>query len=91
MKQSKKHGFLLSLLINMALRFFWPVIAILLLVFHFVLGWPLWVVIIPLVCWVVHALIITLIVGWATSGAEPKPEPKNINPYSNKDYPRDHE
>ena len=46
-------------------------------------------IIIPLVCWVVHALLITLILGWATSGATPKPEPKNVNPYSSGKDPRE--
>ena len=89
MKRAKGHGFLLSLVLNMVFRWFWPALAVLLLILHFAVGWPLWLIIIPLICWVVHALLITLILGWATRGATPKPEPKNVNPYSSGKDPRE--
>ena len=89
MKRAQGKGFFVSLLLNMAFRWFWPALAVVLLILHFAMGWPLWLIVIPLVCWVVHALLITLVLSMATSGAKPKPEPKNINPYSNKDYPRE--
>ena len=74
----------------MAFRGFWLVLVVILLILHFVAGWPLWLIAIPLVAWFVHALLITLVLGFASGGSgNPKPEPKNINPYSSKEYPRD--
>lgn len=75
----------------MVFRGFWLVLVAILVILHFAVGWPLWLIAIPLVAWFVHALLITLVLGFASGGSNnPKPEPKNINPYSSKDYPRDH-
>ena len=85
MKHATGHGFVLSLLLNMLFRAGWLALAAILLILHLVIGWPLWLIVIPLVCWVLHALLITLILGWANGSAqEPVPEQKNVNPYSNK-------
>lgn len=90
MKRATGHGFLLSLLLNMAFRGFWLVLVAILVILHFAAGWPLWLIVIPLAAWVIHALLITLVLGFATGGPTTrKPEPENINPYSSKAYPRD--
>lgn len=84
MKRAKGHGLFLSIIINMLFRSYWLILVCILIVLHFVLGWPLWLIVIPIVFWFVHALLITLILGWANTsgGTSPKPEQKNINPYS---------
>ena len=88
MKRAKGHGFLLSLLLNMVFRGFWLVLVAVLVILHFVAGWPLWLIAIPLVAWFIHALLITLVLGFATSGpTTSRPEPKNVNPYSAKKNP----
>lgn len=90
MKRAKGHGFLLSLLLNMVFRGFWLVLVAILLILHFAAGWPLWLIAIPLIAWFLHALLITLVLGFATSGPTTKrPEPKNVNPYSAKKNPLD--
>ena len=88
MKRAKGHGFLLSLLLNMVFRGFWLVLVAVLVILHFAAGWPLWLIAIPLVAWFIHALLITLVLGFATSGpTTSRPEPKNVNPYSAKKDP----
>ena len=88
MKRAKGHGFLLSLLLNMVFRGFWLVLVAVLVILHFAAGWPLWLIAIPLVAWFIHALLITLVLGFATSGpTTSRPEPKNVNPYSAKKNP----
>ena len=88
MKRAKGHGFLLSLLLNMVFRGFWLVLVVVLVILHFAAGWPLWLIAIPLVAWFIHALLITLVLGFATSGpTTSRPEPKNVNPYSAKKNP----
>ncbi len=88
MKRAKGHGFLLSLLLNMVFRGFWLVLVAILVILHFAAGWPLWLIAIPLVAWFIHALLITLVLGFATSGpTTSRPEPKNVNPYSAKKNP----
>ena len=88
MKRAKGHGFLLSLLLNMVFRGFWLVLVAMLVILHFAAGWPLWLIAIPLVAWFIHALLITLVLGFATSGpTTSRPEPKNVNPYSAKKNP----
>ena len=90
MKRAKGHGFLLSLLLNMVFRGFWLVLVAILVILHFAAGWPLWLIAIPLVAWFIHALLITLVLGFATSGPTTmRPEPKNVNPYSAKKDPLD--
>ena len=88
MKRAKGHGFLLSLLLNMVFRGFWLVLVAVLVILHFAAGWPLWLIAIPLVAWFIHALLITLVLGFATSApTTSRQEPKNVNPYSAKKNP----
>ena len=78
----------MSLLLNMVFRGFWLVLVAVLVILHFAAGWPLWLIAIPLVAWFIHALLITLVLGFATSGpTTSRPEPKNVNPYSAKKNP----
>lgn len=84
MRRASGHGFFLSVIINMLFRTWWLVFVAALLVLHFAVGWPLWLIAIPLVCWVLHAVIITLVFSWANNSAEPAPKHENKNPYSNK-------
>ena len=86
MKRAKGHGFVLSVIINMLFRAYWLVLVCALIVLHFAAGWPLWLIVIPIVIWFVHALLITVILGWANSSgsSRPKPVQKNKNPYSSK-------
>ncbi len=85
-KQSKNRGFVLSIIVNMLFRTYWLVLVCILVLMHFLANWPLWLIVIPLVCWFVHSLVITLVLGWANSkgSVKARPEPKNVNPYSYK-------
>ena len=63
--------------------------AIVFLVVHFWLGWPLFPVWICLGIWVIYALFVTAVISMANhAGNEPAPERPNKNPYSktNADY-----
>lgn len=91
MKTAKGHGLILSILINMIFRAWWLAFAFILLVLHFVLGWPWWLCLLPIICWILHAVIITLVLGWASNAVGPSPNSapqENKNPYSkkNSDY-----
>lgn len=83
MRHSTGHGLFLSIILNMLFRAYWLVLVAVLIVLHFALGWPLWLIVIPIACWFLHALLITLILGWANSNSsEPRPPQENKNPYS---------
>ena len=85
MKRAQGHGFLLSLIMNMLFRAYWLVLVCVLVILHFVVGWPMWLIVIPIVFWVMHSLLITVILGWASdSAAVTKPVQENKNPYSYK-------
>lgn len=83
MKRAVGHGFFLSFILNMLFRAFWLVIVCILIVLHFAVGIPLWLIAIPIAFWVIHALLITLILGWAnSSSAQEHKVQENKNPYS---------
>lgn len=85
MRRARNHGFFVSLLINMLFRMEWLILTVLLLVLHFIfhIGW--WWSLIPVVCWVIHSLLVTVIVSAAVRlGNEPTPKRENKNPYSHK-------
>ena len=89
-RTARGHGFLLCLLLNMMFRFEWAIVAIVLLVIHFWMGWPLFLVWVALGIWVVYALFVTLVLSLANhAGNAPTPQQPNKNPYSksNADYP----
>lgn len=54
-------GFLLSFLIHFLFRYEWGLIAMMLLAFHFSVGLSAYYCFIPLIIWVLHALIVTLV------------------------------
>lgn len=90
-KTARNHGFLLCLVLNMMFRFEWAIAAIVLLVIHFWLGWPLFLVWIALGIWLLYALFVTLVLSAANRiGNEPPAERPNKNPYSksNADFPQ---
>lgn len=78
-------GFFLSFLINFIFRYEWGILTVLLAVVRLFLKFPLVIVFIPLIIWVIHALVVTtvfsLIARWASGPFEERP---NINPYSTK-------
>ena len=83
-------GFVLSLLLNMVFRFEWVAAALILLILHFVLGWPLFPVWICLAAWILHSLLVTiLLIAVTRHGNEETPPRPNQNPYSkkNSDFP----
>ena len=82
MKRAMGHGFILSIIINMLFRSYWLILVAVLIVLHFALGWPLWLIVIPIACWILHSLLITLVLGWANSSSTPPPVQENKNPYS---------
>ena len=80
---SRGHGFLISLLINMAFRAEWLVIAIVLFVLNRVLGLSIWFMVAALAVWVIYSLVVTLLLSMANRLGNVKDEPKiNKNPYS---------
>ena len=90
-RTARNHGFLVCLLINMMFRFEWAIAAIVLLVLHYLLGWPLFLTFVALGIWLVYALFVTAVLSAANRiGNEPTPERPNKNPYSasNADYPQ---
>lgn len=83
-------GFILSLLLNMVFRFEWAAAALILLILHFVLGWPLFPVWLCLAAWILHSLLVTiLLIAVTRHGNEETPPLPNKNPYSKKtgDFP----
>lgn len=84
MKRAQGHGFFLSLILNMLFRAYWLIPICVIIILHFAIGWPLWLVIIPIVFWFLHSLLITVILGWANTSAQldEKPKQENKNPYS---------
>ena len=68
-------GFWLTFLLNLLFRAEWLMFAVVLFVLHQLVQLPLWVAAIPLVIWVVLALVVTLFVSWASSTSEITPTP----------------
>lgn len=90
-RTARDHGFILCLLLNMVFRFEWAIVAVVLLVTHFLFGWPLFLTFVALGIWVVYALFVTLVLSAANrAGNAPTPDRPNRNPYSksNADYPQ---
>ena len=79
-------GFILSFLINFAFRSEWGVLLVILLVVRIFWKFPLFIVFIPLVLWVLHALLVTVVFSQiARLASGPYEERPNINPYSRRD------
>lgn len=77
-------GFLLTLLINLIINWEGILPALVLLVLHYTLRWPLWAVWAALGVWVLVILIGTLLIVWAAGCSDRTivPPPTNKNPYS---------
>lgn len=89
-KASRDNGFVLAFLINMAFRFGWAILAVLMLILHFVINTSLWLIAIPVVAWILHALLITIVLfAGNKAGNIERYQKENKNPYSksNSDYP----
>lgn len=90
--KNNDHGFLLSFLINLAFRFGWLLFIIVFLVLYFIVGWPLWLMLIPVGLWIIHSLIITILMyvgNKAGNNSNTEVQKENIDPYSktNNDFP----
>ena len=57
--------FILSVLINMLLRYEWAIITAFIFIVHFIIPaiLPLWCCFVPIVLWFLHALIVTGIIS----------------------------
>ena len=86
---SHGHGFLISMLFNMAFRPEWPVLAAILFILRkFFPVIPLWCGFAALAVWVLIALTVTLMLSLANSlGNTKDPVRENKNPYSVKSVP----
>lgn len=84
-KNTSYDGFIFSFLVNLALRWYIAVIAVILLILHFVISIPLWLSLAALGLWIALTFLITLILS-AFNRCESKApvEQPNINPYSHK-------
>lgn len=85
MRKPARHssGFLISFIINLVLNFEVAIVAIALLVLHFVMDLPIIFFFIALGIWIIPNLVITLLL-FVLAGMDTTPEYReNKNPYSN--------
>lgn len=82
-KARRSGGFFLSLAINLCLNFELLVAAIALLVLHFAVGTPMFLVWIALALWVIPTLVKTAFLFILVGASQPTDLPPNKNPYSN--------
>ena len=84
MRKTKRTGnFFLCLLINMLLNLEGLIPAVILLILHFLLGWPIWWAVIAAAVWIIWLFIWMKLIGWADDcGSTPDPPKENKNPYS---------
>ena len=81
-------GFLLSFLINLIFNAELLVLAVIALLLHIFLNFPIVIVYVLLGLWILLALLITSGLGVLSKGTPPPPYQRNVNPYSKntKDY-----
>ena len=85
-KADPSQGFFLCFISNMALHFWWGLIALVLLILHFWLDTPWFLSWLFAAIWGTHSLILTAIAYWANRCSEERdPVRQNKNPYSAKD------
>ena len=77
-------GFLLSFLFNLIFNTELLVLAVIALLLHIFLNFPIVIVYVLLGLWVLLALLITSGLGVLSRGTPPPPYQKNVNPYSKK-------
>lgn len=85
-RASPGRGFWISFLINLAFRYQWLILAAAVVLLHFIFkSVPLWLALVPLALWLIHALVITIVLRLIsrvpTDVFTPRP---NKNPYSKK-------
>ena len=84
-RRSNAGGFLLSLLLTMALNLEWLLPAVLLVVFHFTFGWSRWWAALAAGLWLLWVVVAVWLLGLACRvGNAPQPQTENKNPYSKK-------
>ena len=77
-------GFLLSFLFNLIFNAELLVLAVIALLLHIFLNFPIAIAYVLLGLWILWALLITLGLGVLSKGTPPPPYQKNVNPYSKK-------
>jgi len=77
-------GFLLSFLFNLIFNAELLVLAVIALLLHIFLNFPIVIVYVLLGLWVLLALLITAGLGVLSKGTPPPSFQKNVNPYSKK-------
>ena len=84
MRRTKRNGgFLLCLLINMALNPEWSIPAWILLALHFWLGISIWWFVGAFALWILRLILGMWLMGWAIDcGNQKDPPRENKNPYS---------
>ena len=84
MRRTRRSGtFFFCLLINILLNPEGFIPAAVLLVLHFVIGWPVWLAFAALGVWLLWITIGMLVIGWASRCSNiPDPPKENKNPYS---------
>ncbi len=76
-------GFWLCLLLNVIFHIQWSVPGFLLLLLHFVLGWPLWYSLVAFGVWFGYVLTVTIILSCLSRLDNTGPDYReNKNPYS---------
>lgn len=81
-KPKKSGGFFFSLAINLCLNFELLVAAIVLLVLHYTMKTPMFLVWIALGLWLIPTLVRTAMLFLIVGAAQPTDLPENRNPYS---------
>ena len=84
MRRARRRGnFFLCLLINMLLNPEGLIPAVILLVLHVWLGWPVWWAVLAAGLWILWLILWMRLIGWAGKcGSTPDPPKENKNPYS---------
>lgn len=76
-------GFIKCFVANLLIHAGWGILSLVLLVLHFVLDWPWWLMYLSSVIWGVESLVLTALVCWGNrTGNASKKEKENKNPYS---------
>ena len=84
MRKTRLSGnFWLCLIFNMLINLEGLIPAAILLLLHFILGWPVWWAVLVAALWIVWLITWMSLVGWASRcGSTPDRPKENKNPYS---------
>ena len=84
-RTSRSGSFFVCLVFNMLLNLEGLIPAVVLLVLHYALDWPLWPTFAAVGLWVLYLIAWMAVIGWAGRCGSTSDAPKeNKNPYSNK-------